>query len=255
LAFLPLHAAGVYGEGNSESILDYAISSYTPSIGFLIERSTNNHSIDENLSGLLLASQPDTPGTSPIPRTTTEVRPIYESALKHGVRALKLEGDDLTVEGVLEKMETLSSVHLACHVSEDAKGPLQSKFLLHQGSLDLGTIIQKNLKNADFAFLSACQPNVGEISKAGEVPLAVGMLAAGYRRVVVATGPIQDSHAADITGDFYDYLLAHQTGGNGTFDGSQSAYALHYAVQKLRQRLDNSEESLLALMSYAHFGL
>jgi CHAT domain-containing protein len=112
----------------------------------------------------------------------------------------------------------------------------------------------QNLKNADLAFLSACQTSTGEERLSEEaVHLAAGMLAAGYQRVVATMWAIKDSHAPEVARDFYDYLLAHQHD-NG-FDGSQSAFALHHAVQKLRQRLDNSSALLLAWIPYVHFGL
>jgi CHAT domain-containing protein len=151
-------------------------------------------------------------------------------------------------------MEKFSSIHLACHASQDQKEPLKSRFLFHNGPLTLSQIMQKNFKNADLAFLSACQTSTGEENLSEEaVHLAAGMLAAGYQRAVATMWAIGDSHAPEVAKDFYDYLLAHQCGSG--FDGSQSAYALHYAIQKLRQRLDNSPNSLLAWAPYVHFGL
>jgi CHAT domain-containing protein len=183
------------------------------------------------------------------------VRSIYDQVAKHGARVQKLEGDDLTVEEGLMYMENFSSIHLACHASQDQKEPLESRFLFHKGPLTLSKIIQKNLKNADLAYLSACQTSSGEQKLSEEaVHLAAGMLAAGYRRVVATMWAIGDQHAPEIANDFYDYLLAHQSGSG--FDGSQSAYALHHAIQKLRQKLgDSSEPSLLAWTPYVHFGL
>ena len=117
--------------------------------------------------------------------------------------------------------------------------------------------MQKNLKNADLAFLSACQTSTGEETLSEEaVHLAAGMLAAGYHRVAATMWSIGDQHAPEVARDFYDYLLAHQGAiGEGGFDGSQSAYDLHHAIQKLRQRIDNSSKSLLAWIPYVHFGL
>ena len=114
--------------------------------------------------------------------------------------------------------------------------------------------MQKSFKNADLAFLSACQTSTGEENLSEEaVHLAAGMLAAGYHRVVATMWSIEDSHATEVATDFYDYLLCQQHGSG--FDGSQSAYALHYATQKLRKKLDNSSKSLLAWTPYVHYGL
>ncbi|KAJ2930106.1 hypothetical protein H1R20_g6978, partial [Candolleomyces eurysporus] len=71
--------------------------------------------------------------------------------------------------------------------------------------------MQKDLKNADLAFLSACQTSAGEQKLSEEaVHLAAGMLAAGYRRVVATMWAIGDRHAPEVAKDFYDYLFAHQ---------------------------------------------
>jgi CHAT domain-containing protein len=254
LSFLPLHAAGIYDEKDSESILDYAVSSYTPTITSLTSRAKNNPAINADDSGLFLTCQPNAPGVSPISGTTTEIRLIHDQVVKHGVRAHTVEGSALTVEKGLEYMEKFSCIHLACHASQNQREPLQSRFLFHNGFLTLSKIMQKNLKNADFAFLSACQTSTGEEKLSEEVVhLAAGMLAAGYRRVVATMWPIEDRHAPEVAKDFYDYLLAHKAGSG--FDGDQSAHALHHAIQKLRQRLDSSPKSFLAWIPYVHFGL
>ena len=54
------------------------------------------------------------------------------------------------------------SVHLACHASwQNLEKPLNSGIHLHDGVLELSAITKKNLPNADFAFLSACQTSTG----------------------------------------------------------------------------------------------
>ncbi|KAF5342467.1 hypothetical protein D9611_001083 [Ephemerocybe angulata] len=181
LAFLPLHAAGLYGSEVPETIHNYAISSYTPNVSSLIARVRGSRLNDNQAtSGLFLNSQPSPPGASPIPGTIREVRLINDMAGKTKVRALKAEGDEC-----LEYMEQYSSIYLACHASQDTIDPLQSRFIFHKGSLSLGAIIQRDLKNADLAFLSACETGTGEEKVSDEVVhLAAGMLAAGYCRVV-----------------------------------------------------------------------
>jgi CHAT domain-containing protein len=176
--------------------------------------------------------------------------------LEHGTRALKLEGDEVTPEEYLDHLEHFSSVHLACHGSQNMKNPLLSKFFFHRGTLDLSAIIKKDLKNADLAFLSACQTSTGDENLSEEaVHLAAGMLAAGYRRVVGTMWSIRDATAQRVAVDFYDYLFKHREEGSGNrFDGSLSAYALHHAVQELRKTTGDSESSLLTWLPFVHFG-
>ncbi|TEB32071.1 hypothetical protein FA13DRAFT_1813475 [Coprinellus micaceus] len=255
-SFLPIHAAGVYRGGQLELLSDYAISSYTPTIQAILSRVKGDHPIDQNTRGLFLTCHPTAIPSSPIHGTTAEVALIFGKADECGVRSLKIEGDDLTVEDCLGYMENYSSIHLACHATQNAADPLQSRFRFHQGSLELSTIFQRNLVNADLAFLSACQTSTGEEKLSDEaVHLAAGMLAAGYRRVVATMWAINDRHAQAVANDFYEYLWRKRNddGING-FDGSLSAYALHHAVQKLRHAIGDSEEAFVAWIPFVHFG-
>ncbi|KAF5323854.1 hypothetical protein D9611_008438 [Ephemerocybe angulata] len=257
LSFLPLHAAGIYQGSDSICTSDYVVSSYTPTVTAITDRVKSRHSFDGKESGLFLTSQPNAPGASPIPGTTKEVQAIFNRAKESGVRVRKLEGDAMMVGECLERMQDFSSIHLACHGSQNAAEPLQSRFLFHQGSLELGTILQSNLKNADLAFLSACQTSTGQEKLSDEaVHLAAGMLAAGYRRVVGTMWSIGDNPAQEVATTFYEYLLAHRNDPSSAgFDGTHSAVALHYATQQLRLNLDNSERSLLTWIPFIHFGL
>ncbi|KAJ3513886.1 hypothetical protein NMY22_g14907 [Coprinellus aureogranulatus] len=256
LSFLPLHAAGIYGVGSDEGTSDFVVSSYTPTVTAITERVKNARPMDGDTSGLFLTCQPKVPGSAPIPGTASEVRLIYEKAEGQGITVLKLEGNEVSADKCLEQMERFSIVHLACHASQVVEDPLQSRFLFHEGTLDLAKIMNRNLKNADLAFLSACQTSTGEDQLSDEaVHLAGGMLAAGYRRVVATMWAIGDRHAPEVANDFYEYLWKDgEAGSGGGFSGERSAYALHHAIRQLRQRLDDSEESLLTWIPYVHFG-
>ncbi|KAF6751858.1 CHAT domain-containing protein [Ephemerocybe angulata] len=257
LSFLPLHAAGIYRGSDTVSVFDYVVSSYTPTVNAITDRVKNHGPGDDTASGLFLTSQPSVKGVSPIPGTTSEVRSIFEQAMNAGVRVQKLEGDEMSVADCIARMQDFSSVHLACHGSQNAAEPLQSRFLFHQGPLELGTILKSNLKNAELAFLSACQTSTGQEELSDEaVHLAAGMLAAGYRRVIGTMWSIGDAPAQQVATAFYEYLFSRRNGTTGaTFDDTLSAVALHHATQQLRLTLDNSERSLLTWIPFVHFGL
>ncbi|KAF6753675.1 CHAT domain-containing protein [Ephemerocybe angulata] len=260
LSFLPLHAAGIYQGSDSESALDYVVSSYTPTVTAITDRVKRLQSVDGKASsGLLLTNQPNVPGASPIPGTTKEVRSIFNRAEANGVKALKLEGDEMSIAGCLERMQDFTGIHLACHGSQNAAEPLQSRFLFHQGSLELSTILKSNLKNADLAFLSACQTSTGQEKLSDEaVHLVAGMLAAGYLRVVGTMWSIGDKPAQEVATTFYEYMFTHRDEACGAgFDGTLSAVALHHATRQLHLSLslDDSERSLLTWIPFVHFGL
>ena len=62
LAFLPIHAAGMYGEGAGElNVSNYVVPSYTPTLTAIIN-AKKSHETHEKFRGLLAVSQPNTPG-------------------------------------------------------------------------------------------------------------------------------------------------------------------------------------------------
>ncbi|KAH6910831.1 hypothetical protein BKA70DRAFT_1100172, partial [Coprinopsis sp. MPI-PUGE-AT-0042] len=106
------------------------------------------------------------------------------------------------------------------------------------------------LKNADLAFLSACQTSAGDEkpSDSGAVRRTAGILAAGYHRVVATMWSIGNRDAPEVANTFYNCAFHHREEGSGSsVDGN-------YAIQELRRRLNNSENSLLAWDPYVHFG-
>ncbi|KAF5336338.1 hypothetical protein D9611_006751 [Ephemerocybe angulata] len=125
------------------SVLDNVASSYTPIVAALAERSSE--------SRWRFADRKNNDG----------VQWIYEMGAREKVRVKMFEDDAITTKKFMDKLEHYSCVHLACHASQNTDDPLQSQFLFHTGSLYLASIVQKNLKNADLAFLSARQRSTG----------------------------------------------------------------------------------------------
>jgi CHAT domain-containing protein len=209
--------------------------------------------------GLLMISQPDTPMLCPIPGTAVEVQAIEKVLANHNVQHLCLESENATVNEVKKKMDAYSCIHFACHATQDTTKPLQSGFYLHDGRLELSEIIKEQLIGADLAFLSACQTSTGDEKLSEEaVHLAGGMLAAGYKGVVATMWSIEDQYGPGIAENFYKHLISHGANDRKRLEGLSSdgaAHALHYAIQQIRTKLDNSESSLLAWVPYVHFGL
>lgn len=175
-----------------------------------------------------------------------------------GIDVLRLDSKDATITRAKDEMPSHQFIHLACHAVQDTKQPLQSGFHLHDGRLELADIMSLNLPSAQFAFLSACQTSMGDERLSEEaVHLAAGMLAAGYRSVVATMWSIKDQHAPLVAEDFYAHLLEKIPVGEGgqRLQCTETAYALDHAIQNLRQRLGDNEDSLLAWVPYVHFGV
>ncbi|PPQ94866.1 hypothetical protein CVT25_007240, partial [Psilocybe cyanescens] len=263
LAFLPIHAAGIYKLSGSTAgicnkLSDFAVSSYIPNVSSLIKKTHNSHNINQEKVGLLMISQPDTPKLHPIPGTTQEVQMIQQLLSKFKIKHLCLESGDATVSRVNDEMDVFSCIHLACHAAQDTTNPLQSGFYLYDGRLDLSSIIRKNLAGADLAFLSACQTSTGDEKLSEEaVHLAGGMLAAGYQGVVATMWSIKDSYGPKLAEAFYKNLLipkAEDETDSKRLSSDGAAQALHDATQEMRQILGDSESSLLTWVPFVHFG-
>jgi len=107
----------------------------------------------------------------------------------------------------------------------------------------------------ELAFLSACQTSSGAEKLSEEaVHLAAGMLAAGYRSVVATMWSIKDQYGPVVAERFYKYLMERgEASGQPRLDTSSAAYALHDAIQGIRETLGDTEQGLLTWVPYVHF--
>ncbi|KAG8681626.1 hypothetical protein FRC09_017353, partial [Ceratobasidium sp. 395] len=241
LAFLPLHAAGLYDRPDSK-VFDYVVSSYTPTISTTMVSSEP----PSHFRGILAVGQANAAGCSPLPGTIDELEAISAQAI--GLPYTQLDDILATPEAVITAMETHDWVHLACHGSQNTADPTKSAFHLHGGTLDLSTITRKSITGASLAFLSACQTATGDEKLPEEaVHLAAGMMVAGYRSVIATMWSIHDSDAPLIAENVYGSLLE-----GGEADASKAARALHDAVGHLRNKVGEKEYS--RWVPYVHFG-
>ncbi|KAI0083507.1 CHAT domain-containing protein [Irpex rosettiformis] len=253
LVFLPLHAAGIYPSDDrisapSQTIMDIAVSSYAPTLEALLKPRTKVTPAGQD-PRVLIVSQPDTPGGSPIPGTTTEAAIVM--SLVGESKTLDDAGG--TVQAVLEGMATHEWVHLACHGIQNRMDPMSSAFLLYDGRLTLADLMSHHLPNADLAVLSACQTATGDEKLPEEaVHLAAGMLNIGYKSVVGTMWSISDYVAPDVMRVFYT-VMADQVKAGGDL---QPAYALHEAIKVLRRSSGRGGmNDFLRWVPFVHFGL
>ncbi|KAG8749939.1 hypothetical protein FRC14_000941 [Serendipita sp. 396] len=245
LAFLPIHAAGVYDTGeSSRQIQDYAISSYTPTISTLLEQTdAPAHKPFRHLSAIEPSS-----GASYIPNTEKELECIRRRF--HNRDHVVLHKADATRERVMNAMKECNWLHLACHGIQDVNNPTKSALLLHGGKLTLEEIIRLNLPHAEFAFLSACQTMRGDEYLSDEaVHIAGAMSLAGYRSVVATMWSIEDALAPKVADEFYARILVD----GERPDNRKAAEALHFSVKKLRE--GEKDMKMLSWLPFVHLGI
>ncbi|VDB91743.1 unnamed protein product [Peniophora sp. CBMAI 1063] len=253
LTRLPLHAAGIYDDAKDNGLhaFDHAVSSYTPSLSALLrcQQGPNDPSLDPKV---LVVTQPATPSYAPLACTRDE-RARLETVLPDYARTL-LDHKDATVERALEAMCEHPWVHLACHGSQKIADPLSSSFALYDGPVTLQALMGTVAKNAELAFLSACQTAAGDEKNPEEsVHLAAGMLAVGFKGVIATMWSIWDNDAPIIVEAYYKSLLEIRKSGTVAPGYTGAAYALHDAVKVLREHVD--EENFVKWASFVHFGV
>ena len=179
---------------------------------------------------------------------------IQKTIRSNPSESLCLEAEAATVSRVKQEMRSHSSIHFACHASQDVESPLNSGFYLHDGRLNLAEIMKLKIARSELAFLSACQTSTGDEKLSEEaVHLAAGMLAAGYRGVVATMWSIKDKYGPLAAESFYRYLM-DKGSTPGRLDTANTARALHHAIQGIRKQVGDTERGLLTWVPYVHFG-
>lgn len=144
-----------------------------------------------------------------------------------------LQDEQATPDAVKLQLESCSWVHLACHGQQDLAKPTKSQLLLYGKNLELETILQMSLSNAEVVFLSACQTAMGDSQLINEsFHLAGGLIAAGFRGAIGTLWSMDDQDGPLVAEKFYSHLFqdGHQP------QASDAAQGLHFAIKELRKR-------------------
>jgi CHAT domain-containing protein len=187
---LPLHAAGVYGISNPECCSDYVVSSYTPTLTNLLRAQKSDTSIHRNhvKLGLVAVIQACDVNLPALLHVEDEISHVQAAARGANISIDDLtnsRGDATTVVRVSEVMKSTNLVHFACHGTQNTIDPLSSGFCLSDSILSVSRLMTLDLKDAFFAFLSACETAKGDEKQPDQtIHLAAAMLFVGFRSVV-----------------------------------------------------------------------
>ncbi|CCO34026.1 hypothetical protein RSOLAG1IB_11882 [Rhizoctonia solani AG-1 IB] len=232
MLFLPLHAAGDYGQSGL-GVFDLVVSSYTPTLTALLGSAST---VASRAPQVLTIGQPATPGCSPLRGVYRELD-LLRGHTKDSTGYSQLMGRGATRTAVLEGMDQYDWVHLACHAHQNVDDPTKSGFYLYDGTLDLSAISQRSFRNKGLAYLSACNTaTVDEKLPDEAIHLASGMLMAGYRSVIGSMWSVMEDDAPYLADRVYPRLMKDGKVGNG-----EAGRALHYAVAELREKVGEKE--------------
>jgi CHAT domain-containing protein len=188
LGFLPIHAAGQYGNSRSDCAANYVVSSYIPTLSSLTKARSGWVPITRSaVAGLLICeTYSDQNSGRQLPGADKEVhiiRKCFESACAH-VLNTHAPHTSLADLRVLLQSKPANILHLACHGVQDAD-PLSSALLMRDGKLTIEDMLQLDLPYPVLAYLSACQTAKGDKNAPDQaVHLAASMLFCGFRSVV-----------------------------------------------------------------------
>ena len=225
-SLLPLHAAGPYRKAQ-RNLTNMYISSYTPTLTALI-RARRHDSVSKG-THFVGIGQATAKGENELFSVGAELVTI-----EHRVEALAtftcIQGPESCIARVTEELGKNEWVHLACHGIPNREQPLESAFALHDGRFTIERIIRCELKNPQFAYLSACHTTVGDEESPDEViHLASAMQFAGFRSVIGTMWAVDDAQTNKITSLFYENMKDE----SGCLDYTRAALALNKTMKKL----------------------
>jgi tetratricopeptide (TPR) repeat protein len=187
--FLPLHAAGIYDGSKDARICcsDYVVSSYTPTVSALLRAQAKLPSSTPSRLSILAVAE-DCRTVLEMPRlwnVESELAQIKEIMDASRIDCAVDTVSTATVRDVTERIQEANFVHLACHGTQHQTDALESGFYLKDGRLTVSKLMNLNLNQARFAYLSACETAKGDEKQPDQaVHLAAAMLFAGFRSVV-----------------------------------------------------------------------
>ncbi|MFH8498871.1 CHAT domain-containing protein [Streptomyces coeruleorubidus] len=231
LSLLPLHAAGHHRDGGPV-LLDRVVSSTTPTIRALGHARAGRRD-DRNEPRLLVVAMPHTPDAPDLPGAQAEADHL--AALIPG--ATVLVGADATRDAVLDALPASGWAHFACHGYSDPDNPADSHLALHdhdRAPLRVLDLSRLRLRNAEFAFLSACDTarTTARLSDEAIHPLAAFQIA-GFSQVVGALWRVDDVVAPAFSQQLYGELIADRSG------ALCASAAVHRTVRQLRAKYPN----------------
>jgi CHAT domain-containing protein/tetratricopeptide (TPR) repeat protein len=231
---LPLHAAGPYRKGQ-RNLPHLYISSYAPTLTALIRArrdDPSNSTIEQKY--LVAIGQAKAAGESELLSVSAELDTIRRCV--DGLASFtRIDGEGSCAARVIEELGKNEWVHFACHGLPNPQQPFESAFALHDGHFTIQRLIGCDLKNPEFAYLSACHTTVGDKDSPDEViHLASAMQFVGFRSVIGTMWAVDDSETNKITSTFYKYMVDEF----GRLDYTRAAFALNKTMRSVDVPLD-----------------
>ncbi|KAF9230468.1 CHAT domain-containing protein [Melanogaster broomeanus] len=201
---------------------------------YTVQARTRNAKMTQEITFAAIGqATPDTPDTSvkapALYYIDCELDDIEKLLPIPSVMFTKLMGSEATRDQALQMLVDNQWLHLSCHGVQVPEKPFDSHLAMADGSVSLLDIINANISSHEFAFLSACEAAMGDLSTPDEViHLAAGLQFMGVKSVIGTLWRVHDDVAYKVVMAFYKEFCK-----NRTLDCTMAARALHEAVATL----------------------
>ncbi|KAJ7190742.1 CHAT domain-containing protein [Mycena pura] len=221
------------------------IHSYTATLGSLLDAYAKKASTALKIGIVGVADTGN--GSNYLPGAKKEVKTIC-SIIKN-LPVESLDGKKATVDAAKHQLQNCPWVHLACHGKQDLIESTKSHLMLYEGNLELESILQMPLSNAEFVFLAAaCQTAMGDSELIYEsFHLGGGFIVAGFRGAIVSMWSMPDQDGPLVAELVYSHLF--QEGRQP--QARTAAEALQLAVMELKARKVSHE----CWIPFIHMGI
>ena len=234
LCHLPIHAAGYHCKPGCQTVLDQAVSSYSPSIKALLyaRRNAAQRIQTQACSKAVLVLMNRTPGCTELAFATKELNEL-ESLIPDSLPKVILHRP--SKEQVLNALQDCTVFHFAGHGQSHPLDPSMSTLLMSDWQKNPLTV--KDLVAMKFhqnppllAYLSACSTGNNQVDSLVDegIHLMGACQLAGFRNVIGSLWEVSDKHCVDAAKDVYETMIKA-----GMSDESISL-GLHNAVMNLR---------------------
>ena len=193
---------------------------------------------------MLLVGQAQPPGQSKLVSVNTELSNVSQR-IASIVTLTRVQDQDATIAKVAEELKATEFVHLACHGIPDQKRPFESGFALGDGLFKVENIMQYDLQNAQFTYLTACRTTAEDEGGPNE-DIHLAMHFAGFCSVIGTVWAVDDAYTTEITLRFYKFMLDE----SGCLDHTWAGLALHRTMCSLRSSSIPLDQRIL----YVHIG-
>ncbi|KAG1884510.1 CHAT domain-containing protein [Suillus fuscotomentosus] len=251
---IPLHAAHPFQtkadcSGKEPCLEDIYICSYMPTLSALIR---SRQWMKKRVPPSFVAIGQGQPGAGKgkaLLAIDSELE-LVRKLVPTTANSTTISGDAATRAGALSTLQQNTWVHLACHGKQDSMQPDNSHFVMRDEHLTLLDIVERDIPQAEFAFLSACHTAIGDEKTSEEVVhLAAGLQFSGFKSVVGTLWEVDDAIAKHVVEAFYTHMLGDLKDG-GVMDCTKAAWALNCAMHAVKTKV-----LLEQRMAFVHIGV